>query len=120
MESKARQPRQHEIPFEVVDRQDRHTLVERYRRQLPHGLAQLPPGLDELVTEFATEGISEERVLVFLRQGVLELMEVYAMIIDGTFPPFVVAILAANLIMSGENNEAVYMMFYYSLMHEVR
>ena len=109
----------------MLDRQDRHALAERYRRQLPPGFSRrleevrTPPGLKELVTEFATEDISEERVLLFLRRRMCQSLEVHTMIEERN-SSCVFAILAADLILSGENTKAVYMMFYYALVNEVR
>jgi len=77
-----------------------------------------PPGLKELVTEFATEDISEERVLLFLRRRMCQSLEVHTMIEERN-SSCVFAILAADLILSGENTKAVYMMFYYALVNEL-
>ena len=92
--------------------------------ELPPDVAQVlanvrtPPGLKELVTDFDTKDISEERVLGFLRRGLLEFLEM-SMIEEAKSSVFL-PILAADLILSGEDTKAVYIILYFALMKEVR
>jgi len=61
---------------------------------------------------------SEKRVLAFFRQGFLEVVDVYEAF-GAADLAFVLSLMAAELILSGEDTEAVYMMFLYTLAPEL-
>jgi hypothetical protein len=100
-------------------------VTESDMKALPPDLIQLLadvralPSPKELVAEFAFEDINEKQFLDFFRCGLLEAVEVYELVAEANIE-FVIALMAADLILSGENTQAVYMMFFYGLVNEVR